>query len=100
MCWGLKFLTLSPDAQSRLRTELQAHFKSASREKRAPTAQEIATADIPYFEAVIEEIHRCGHTAPAMVRRTTCDTTILGYPVPKGTDVFLVSNTWSASHFK
>ena len=45
---------------------------------------------MPYFDAVIEEIHRCGRTAPTLIRRTTCDTEILGYAVPEGTDVFMV----------
>lgn len=90
LCWGIKFLSRHQDVQGRLREALETAHSNAATTKRLPTAQEIAKANVPYFDAVIEEIHRRGHTAPGTNRRATCDTTILGYHIPKGTDVFMV----------
>lgn len=93
--WGLKFLTTHPDAQTNLREALQDAFKGAVTEKRAPTAQEIATTNVPYLDAFMEETHRLGRTASSVIRRATCDTEILGFKVPKGTDVFMVRRSRS-----
>lgn len=51
--------------------------------------QEISSASIPYLDAVLEESLRCASVATLIVRRTTCDTQILGYPIPEGTDILI-----------
>ncbi|GKT72927.1 cytochrome P450 [Colletotrichum tofieldiae] len=43
---------------------------------------------IPYLDAVIDEMLRLGHTAPAIDRQCTQDTMILGHHIPAGTQVF------------
>lgn len=73
-----------------------------------PTVQEIVHSETPYLDATIEEFHRLGGTAPAIMRvalqvsdqgqyvqdrdADQCykDTQILGHHIPKGTDVFMV----------
>jgi cytochrome P450 len=45
--------------------------------------------NIPYLDAVIEEILRLSHTFALLERQSTEATTILGHPVPKGTTVFM-----------
>ncbi|KAL7625212.1 hypothetical protein AAE478_004427 [Parahypoxylon ruwenzoriense] len=88
--WGLKHLSDNQDAQKRLRTELQRALPQAS--TRYPTIQEIASLRVPYLDATLEEIFRTALTASGHVRTTTEDTTLLGYAVPKDTNIFLAIN--------
>ena len=92
LCWGLKMLADNPDVQTKLRSALHATFPKALSAGTMPTAEEITKSKIPYLEAVIEEIVRCSGNAPGVVRSAMVDTEILGYPIPKGTDVFLLGN--------
>lgn len=50
---------------------------------------EIVSVSIPYLDAVLEETLRCASVATLIVRRAKCDTDILGYPIPEGTDVII-----------
>jgi len=88
----LKFLTDSPKDQEKLRSEIRAAYSSAVLENRRPSAQEITNIRIPYLDAVIEEILRKSLTVPSVSRRAMVDTKILGYHIPKGTDVFFMGN--------
>nr|BAC66094.1 P450 monooxygenase for C-4 hydroxylation of trichothecene [Fusarium sporotrichioides] len=90
--WGLKFLTDNAGVQKRLRQALQSAFMKAKVENRSPTFQELAAARIPYLEAVIEEILRCAGATPALQRLAKVDTQILGYHIPKGTDVLFLTH--------
>nr|APA36956.1 3-acetyltrichothecene C-4 hydroxylase [Fusarium praegraminearum] len=90
--WGLKFLTDNAGVQKRLRQALQSSFPNAKSENRSPTFLELAVARIPYLEAVIEEILRCGGAARVLQRTSTVDTEILGYHIPKGTDVLFLTH--------
>ena len=90
IAWGLKLLTTHQKIQETLRATLRAAYRSKPREM--PTAQEIAKTNIPYLDAVIEEILRLGGTISGNMRVTTRDAEVLGYTVPKGTDVFLMIN--------
>ncbi|KAF2207181.1 hypothetical protein CERZMDRAFT_102676 [Cercospora zeae-maydis SCOH1-5] len=85
--WGLKFLTNNQDSQSKLHAALREAFQEQHNDGIAPSVGDINRASIPYLDAVIEEIGRCGHTAPATFRLTKNDTEILGHHVPKGIDV-------------
>ena len=96
--WGLKFLTDNPSVQQRLREILQSSFAEAKVENRSPSFRELGAARIPYLEAVIEEILRCAGATPALQRVSTVDTQILGYHIPKGTDVLFLTHghsVWS-----
>lgn len=88
--WGLKFLSKHQDVQSALRGTLRAEYTRAEAEGDNPSLEEILDADMPYFDATMEEILRCAVTIPGHMRRALVDTEILGYSVPAGTDVFLV----------
>ena len=57
-------------------------------EKRNPSAVEITHTNIPYLDAAVEEILRCGPTVPGTMRDCTVDTVILGHRIPKDTHVF------------
>ena len=90
--WGLKHLTSNQQVQANVQSALRTHHKRAHDAGHAPTVDEIVKADIPYLDATIEEFHRLGGTASSNVRRALCDTEVLGYPIPKGTDVFMINN--------
>ncbi|KAI3324165.1 cytochrome P450 [Xylariaceae sp. AK1471] len=94
LCWGLKFLTKHQAVQTRLRAELHAAFAPAVAAGLGaqPDIATIPTSDLPYLDAVIHEIHRCGMTSVALSRRATQDTYVLGHFVPKDTEVFFLNN--------
>ncbi|KAG8629057.1 hypothetical protein KVT40_002922 [Elsinoe batatas] len=92
VAWGMKMLTDNPASTNKLRAALRATFPDQAKTHSPPTADQITRANIPYLDATIEEILRLSLTAPGATRKATVDTTILGHAVPKGTDVFLLTN--------
>ncbi|KAK1251828.1 hypothetical protein MKX07_007307 [Trichoderma sp. CBMAI-0711] len=89
LSWWVKYMAAHQPVQARLRDALrQAHFE-AYRDSRLPTMKEICDSPVPYLDAVMEETLRCAAVAALIVRTSTCDTQILGYHIPKGTDVLL-----------
>ncbi|KAJ7305635.1 cytochrome P450 [Mycena albidolilacea] len=84
MQWSVKILCKHPAVQYKLRTELLNNLPVIN--TRPPTYTEISDeTNLPYLSAVMYEILRCSRTAAAIDRDVTCDTTLLGYPIPKGT---------------
>ncbi|USP77758.1 cytochrome P450 monooxygenase [Curvularia clavata] len=92
LLWALKFLAHHDSIQTRLRTNLQTSFSQARSESRLPSAHEIATSNIPYMDACIEEILRHSKTGLLISRTATTDAMILGHIVPKGTRVYMMLN--------
>src|SRR6266487_4775391 len=92
LTWGLKFLADNPKVQERLCSEIRAAHTYAFSENRRPSAQEIVEIKIPYLDAAIEEIIRTSLTASGVSRQAMVDTEVLGYHIPKGTDVFFMGN--------
>lgn len=92
VAWGIKLLADNPAVQDRLRRDLIAALLEASQAKRAPTYAELAKANVPYLDALIEEVLRHANTIAFVVRQALQDTTVLGRHIPKGTDVFLMAN--------
>lgn len=90
--WTLKHLTANQAAQGRLRAALRESFPNAAKSGALPSVLDITSTTIPYLEAVIEEAGRVGLTAIGNIRIATVDTELFGYPIPKGTDVFLMHN--------
>ncbi|KND86783.1 putative cytochrome P450 312a1 [Tolypocladium ophioglossoides CBS 100239] len=89
LAWWVKHMTRHQEVQLRLRQALLgAHF-AACAEGRWPTMQEICSTSIPYLDAVLEESLRCASVATLIVRKATCNTHILGYPIPEGTDIII-----------
>ncbi|KXH68637.1 cytochrome P450 [Colletotrichum salicis] len=89
--WGLKLLADHPTIQSRLRTCMESRYSAASKECRTPSVEEIMQIKVPYLDATMEEILRCSGTAPLVEREAICDTVLLGYPIPKGTQIFCLT---------
>ncbi|GAB1311025.1 Cytochrome p450 monooxygenase [Madurella fahalii] len=90
MMWLTKYLTDLPHIQDKLRSVLYETLSAAKQENRLFTFEEIRHAKLPYLDAVIEEMLRIN--AVPVTREALCDTTILGYPIKKGTQVFFMSN--------
>lgn len=88
--WGMKFLSAHPDKQHKLREELRTVFHEAAKNGSNPRPADIAGHRIPYLDAFVEEVLRVGNTAVANTRLAVEDTEILGYPIPKGTNVFML----------
>lgn len=87
--WGLKHLAQHPHVQQKCRAALRAVHIDAHAQGRQPSVSEITRTQVPYLEAVIEEILRLSGPVSAAARSTTTDTVIMGHPVPKGTTVFM-----------
>lgn len=90
--WGLKFLTDHQDVQGKVRQAMRDAIPAAVVAGRQPSYAEIVAAKIPYFDAVVEEILRCGGTAAAHARRCLVDVDLLGVRLPKDTNVFFMTN--------
>jgi cytochrome P450 len=88
LAWGLIYLADTTGPQTKLRQRLHTAFTAS----RPPAVEEILKASIPYLEAVIEEVMRLSIVIPIVARRATCDTTVLGRYIPKGTEVEFVLN--------
>ncbi|KAG6084455.1 hypothetical protein E4U30_003101 [Claviceps sp. LM220 group G6] len=89
MGWAVKFLADNPATQAKLRRQLHVSYCEAYGKKREPDVSEIFHNSAPYLDAFIEESLRCGKTVPTLLRQATVDTEILGYHIPKGTQIFL-----------
>ncbi|KAH0840575.1 cytochrome P450 monooxygenase [Fonsecaea pedrosoi] len=90
--WTVKYLSTAQSAQTTLRSRLRAAYAVATAEQRNPTMEEIIKIQVPYLDATIEEMSRTAQLFNGSIRTTTTDTTLLGYSIPKGTDVFLMQN--------
>ncbi|KAJ6583034.1 cytochrome P450 [Mycena vulgaris] len=88
MQWIVKILCKHGDVQYRLRSELLTNLLAIV--TRPPTYGEISDeSNLPYFSAVVYEILRCSRTASAVARDAIQDTVLLGYPIPKGTQLLM-----------
>lgn len=89
LAWWVKYMSSHQRVQVRLRKEIYNTHHEAHQNGRWPTMEEISDSSIPFLDAVMEETLRCASVATLIVRTSTCDTQILGYPIPKGTDIIL-----------
>ncbi|KAI0887770.1 cytochrome P450 [Annulohypoxylon maeteangense] len=90
LSWLVKYLTKYPHIQAKLREVLYAALSQAVAEGRPPTFEELRQTRLSYLDAFIEETLRLN--AVPVTRETIRDTTILGRHIPKGCQVFLISN--------
>ncbi|EXF75117.1 cytochrome P450 [Colletotrichum fioriniae PJ7] len=89
LCWGLKFIADDQAIQRRLFDSIRSSHIAATTENRLPTHSEVCDANIPYLDAVIEEMLRLAHTATSQDRECKEDTVILGHVIPKGTTIII-----------
>ncbi|KAF8178411.1 cytochrome P450, partial [Mycena galopus ATCC 62051] len=89
MQWSVKMLCKHPNVQCKLRAELLNDLPAIA--SRPPNFAEISDETyLSYLSAVMYEILRCSRTASAVARDATRDTVLLGYPIPKGTQVLML----------
>ena len=91
LCWALMYLIHNPDVQQRLHQQLD-HVTGPDR---LPELED--KKNLPYLDATITETLRLSSIAALSVpHKTTVDTTLQGYSIPKGTTV--LTNLWSLHH--
>lgn len=90
LSWGIKYLATAPDVQRQLRADITAAVGPSITSGKA-----LLDANIPLLEATTWEILRLARTFNGVLRIATVDTQILGYPVPKDTQVFLSTDGFS-----
>jgi cytochrome P450 len=91
LLWTFKRMSDNQYVQDKLRAALRDTFPRACAAGALPSAREISNTRIPYLDAVIEEVHRLTAAATIMMRVATVDTDVLGHRIPKGTDVFMLT---------
>ena len=91
LCWALLYLIHNPEVQQRLHQELDQVIGP----DRLPELED--KKNLPYLEATITETLRLSSIgALSIPHKTTVDTTLQGYSIPKGTIV--LTNLWSLHH--
>ncbi|GFF34800.1 hypothetical protein IFM58399_03997 [Aspergillus lentulus] len=86
--WAVYALCKHPEVQTRLRDEVRANLPSVNAENPSPI--DAATIDsLQYLNAVCNEVIRFHPSVPNTVRVALNDTTLLGKPIPKGTQVVI-----------
>ncbi|KAL6154572.1 hypothetical protein ACJBU6_07820 [Exserohilum turcicum] len=85
LSWFVKIMAANQSAQATLRQKLQCAFPG----QEMPSAAQILDANIPYLSAAVEELLRLSVPNGIVTRQAVVDTQILGYAIPRGTDVLL-----------
>ncbi|KAL8578211.1 hypothetical protein ACOMHN_040972 [Nucella lapillus] len=90
LSWALLYVGGHPEIQKRAQAEIDA-----------VTGTELPgighRSQLPYTQAVLQEAMRLGIVVPmALPHKTTCDTTVGGYQVPK--DTMVMANLWAVTH--
>ena len=88
----VKWLGVNQNAQKKLRQSLHEVFALHVKNGTQPTAAELTKASLPYLDAFVQECLRIDTPVPLTQREAVVDTAILGYKIPKGTEIFLLSS--------
>jgi len=87
MSWGVKYLASHQDLQKSLRQHVREACGS-----QMPSESTILAANVPLLDAFIEELLRHMNVQPSQQREAMTNTKILGYHIPKGTEIFPIPN--------
>ncbi|KAJ5825588.1 hypothetical protein N7474_002726 [Penicillium riverlandense] len=82
--WAVYALCKNPDVQTRLREEVRANLPPVSTENPEPITASMLD-NLPYLNAVCNEVLRFHPSVPATLREASRDTSLVGHPIPKGT---------------
>ncbi|KAI1301024.1 hypothetical protein EDD11_005860 [Mortierella claussenii] len=84
--WMLHILSINPEVQQRMRNEFLSEIGRPTEDK---TLSYDALNALPYLNACVKELLRFIPPVPTTSRVAAKDDNILGYDIPKGTQVFL-----------
>jgi cytochrome P450 len=91
--WALKRLSKNQDSQHDFRGRLHELFPDAHRGGRPPSPEEIGNSvgkrEACHLDAFVEECVRTAAPLSLVFREAMTDTTILGVPIPKGTQIIM-----------
>ncbi|KAG0328665.1 hypothetical protein BG000_000364 [Podila horticola] len=88
--WMLHVFSIYPEVQTKVRNEMLAHIgRPSSEDGSHPGLTYDALASLPYLGACVKELLRYIPPVPTTSRVAVVDDTILGYDIPKGTQVFM-----------
>lgn len=89
--WLVAFLATYPEIQARVHAEMDDVIGSG----RLPHLSD--RGSLPYLESTIAEVLRIRAIVPlSLPHKSTCDTSLGGYDVPK--DTMLITNIWAIHH--
>jgi len=88
----VKRLAANQPIQSKLRETLRETFPEAWSQRAQPPLKELVKAQIPYLDAVVEEVLRIDPPGIGVSRETNKDIEVLGYKIPKNTTLFFSFN--------
>ena len=89
--WLVAYMASYPDVQARVHAELDDVIGSG----RMPCMND--RGNLPYLESTIAEVLRIRAIVPlSLPHKSTCDTSLGGYDVPK--DTMLITNIWAIHH--
>lgn len=87
--WTVKYLADNQVVQETLYQRLVASLPGPP--SMLPTSEEIMTTSIPYLDATIAETFRLSCTGPVSFREAKQDCTVMGYRIPAGTPLILMT---------
>ena len=91
LSWWVKYMTNHPDIQRKLRRHILDRFPEWHDDGRQPTFEDLNSINLPYLEAVVYESLRMSRTAGGFTRQVTEDMVIMGYFIPKNTDIVMTT---------
>ena len=92
--WCILYMTMWPKCQEKVQMKLD---RVAGRPDGGKLVGLSERSNLPYLEAVLMETQRLGSIVPLSIfHKTTKDTTLRGYEIPKGTGI--VVNLWALHH--
>ncbi|KAG9062793.1 hypothetical protein KI688_005099 [Linnemannia hyalina] len=98
--WMLHILSTRPKVQSRPRQEFLAHIGRPTDKTSSSTFNYDALHALPYLNICIKELFRFIPPVAYTSRVASQDDNVLGYDIPKGTEIQLMSGGEDAEEFK
>ncbi|KAI0202785.1 cytochrome P450 [Astrocystis sublimbata] len=92
LLWMLKNIADYPEVQTELREALHSAYPEAHANGAQQDCVELSKTSVPYLDAVIEESLRYEGPFPVTSREAIVPCELLGHKIPKGTQVFLLSD--------
>lgn len=93
LTWAAYLLSKHPEVQIKLRQEIREHIPKLDGQ-----VDDILIDNMPYLNAVVQEVLRVYGPVPMTLREAAVNTSILGHYIPKGTVVLLAP--WAVNYSK